>query len=62
MAGFATLAPTRNRFLAGTVAFGASLACLWWLIPGYQSRIAYLLASGLVLLAHRQFLTKYFAS
>jgi acyl phosphate:glycerol-3-phosphate acyltransferase len=52
----------RNKFLAGASAFFISLIAMWWLLPLFPDRIAYLSAAVLVLLAHRSYLTKYFKS
>lgn len=52
----------RNRFLAGASAFFISMIAMWWLLPALPDRVAYLSAAGLVLLAHRSYLPKYFKS
>jgi len=52
----------RNRFLAGASAFFITMIAMWWLLPTFPNRVAYLSAAVLVLLAHRSYLTKYFGS
>jgi glycerol-3-phosphate acyltransferase PlsY len=52
----------KNRFLAGASAFAISMIAMWWLLPSFPDRIAYLSAAVLVLLAHRSYLPKYFKS
>jgi glycerol-3-phosphate acyltransferase PlsY len=52
----------RNRFLAGASAFSISIVAMWWLLPAFPDRVAYLSAAALVLLAHRSYFTKYFRS
>lgn len=52
----------RNRFLAGASAFIISMIAMWWLLPAFPDRVAYLSAAVLVLLAHRSYFAKYFRS
>jgi glycerol-3-phosphate acyltransferase PlsY len=57
--GLALLALTGKRFLAGATAFAATLLLMWWMLPSVSERVAYLAASGLVLLAHRDSVAKH---
>jgi acyl phosphate:glycerol-3-phosphate acyltransferase len=52
----------RNRFLAGASAYVISLILMLVRLPSAEQRIAYSFAWALVLLAHRNHFTKYFAS
>jgi acyl phosphate:glycerol-3-phosphate acyltransferase len=57
--GLILLAFTGKRFLAGATAFAATLLLMWWMLPSVPERVAYLAASGMVLLAHRNSVAKH---
>lgn len=57
--GLTVIFLTRNRFLGGLVAFVSTLVLMGWILPSPPERAAYLLACGLVVLAHRDHFAKY---
>jgi acyl phosphate:glycerol-3-phosphate acyltransferase len=49
---------TRRTFAASAAATAGGVIGAWWLLPGREERIAFCVALGLVVLAHRDHLVK----